>query len=655
MAFTQDQHLLAITTNAGKDVLLLDAFDGEEGISRPFRFAVKLMAEVATNNPSQIKPHELVGTSMTISVALSQPGTGASTGSYRYFTGMCERFVQQDQDDNFAHYSAVIVPWFSFLNYASNCRIFQKKTVPDIIAEVVGAHGFSSMLTQQLTKSYAARDYCVQYRETDMEFLSRLMASEGIFYYFEHNQTNHKMVLADDVSQYKPMPNGPSLKYSPVTGLDATEDTIKSWRLEEQMHSGQWTFRDFHHEAPDNRFEITDPSPDVASAGAQLEVFDYPGDYAKKFNDIDTSGLVRPEGEKLTRLAMQKVETYHTVASGWSNCRGLTTGYKFDVEGGSAAGSYLLTYGKHEAHQSPSYVHLQSARTPYKNSFRAIPASRIFVPPVHPHPGARGIQTARVIDNTPSGNSEEIWPDKYGRVLVRFPWDREAKYFCWLRVIQPWAGKSWGQQWIPRIGDEVAVIFLEGDPDVPIIIGSMYNADNMPIFTLPDNKTQSGILTHSTPGGGSSNFNMLRFEDKIGNEEIYKQAEKDLNTLVKNNETRTVKNNRTSTIHVNDTRTVETGDDTITVQQGNRSITVKQNITEECQSGNVSLTVDQGTLTEFAQGQIQITSPTGITLSCGGSTITMTPSGITLSIGGSSITMNPGTTAHVAGLITLNS
>ncbi len=178
-----------------------------------------------------------------------------------------------------------------------------------------------------------------------------------------------------------------------------------------------------------------------------------------------------------------------------------------------------------------------------------------------------GLQSAFVIDESPAGNSEEIWPDKYGRVRVRFHWDRDAKYACWLRVVQPWAGKQWGHQWIPRVGDEVAVSFFEGDPDLPVIVGSMYNADNMPMFTLPDNKTQSGIHTHSTPGGGSSNYNMLRFEDKIGNEEIYKQAEKDLNTLVKNNETRTVKNNRTSTIHVNDTRTVETGDDTIVVQQ----------------------------------------------------------------------------------------
>jgi len=654
MPFTQDNRLIGVATNAGQDVLLLDSFSGQEGISQPFRFELKMLSEVVPGNPAKVIPHNLVGTSMTVRISLSTPGEGTDSG-FRYWTGMCERFVQEDQDDNFAYFSAVIVPWFSFLNYASNCRIFQDKDVTQIINEVVAAHGFSGLFRMELTKSYTPRDYCVQYHETDFHFLSRLMESEGIYYYFEHVDGNHVMVLADATSQYKPTPNNSSMKYSPITGLEATEDTIRSWRVEEEMHPGKWTLRDFHHEAPTNPFEVSNPSIDVASAGANLEIYDYPGDYAKKFNKVGSSGGVRPEGDKLSRLGMEKEETHHTVSSGSSNCRVMTTGYKFDVEGGFAAGSYLLTQAKHYSNQTPSYQNLPSARNPYKNTFRAIPATRIFVPPVKRHAGIRGIQTAHVIDESPSGNTEEIWPDKFGRVRVRFPWDREAKYACWLRVVQPWAGKQWGQQWIPRVGDEVAVTFLEGDPDVPVVIGSVYNSDNMPIFTLPDNKTQSGILTHSTKGGSSSNFNMLRFEDKIGNEEIYKQAEKDLNTLVKNNETRTVKNNRTTTIHVNDTRTVETGDDTITVQQGNRKITVKQNITEECQVGNVKLTVDQGTLTEFAQGQIQITSPTGITLTCGGSTINMTPSGITLSVGGSSITMNPGTTAHVAGLITLNS
>jgi type VI secretion system secreted protein VgrG len=278
------------------------------------------------------------------------------------------------------------------------------------------------------------------------------------------------------------------------------------------------------------------------------------------------------------------------------------------------------------------------ARNPYKNSFRAIPATRIFAPAIRPHPGIPGLQTAFVIDESPSGNTEEIWPDKYGRVRVRFHWDREAKYACWLRVVQPWAGKQWGQLWIPRVGDEVAVTYLEGDPDCPVVVGSIYNSDNMPIFTLPDNKTQSGILTHSSTGGGSSNFNMLRFEDKMGSEEIFMQAEKDQNVIIKHNETHTVKNNRTTTIHVDDTRTVETGNDTLTVEKGNRKITLQQ-----------------GTITEYAQGQISIESVSGVTIKCGASKIEMTPSGITMSTGASSISMTSGSTAHTAPMITLNS
>ena len=654
MAFTQDQRHIGLATSAGKDVLLLDTFSCKEAISKPFRIEIHMASEVVEGNPAKVHPHDLVGTSMTVRIDLSAPGTGVATG-FRYWTGMCERFVQEDQDENFAYFSAVLVPWFAFLNYAHNCRIFTQKDVTQIINEVVSDRGYSSLLRLELTKSYATRDYCVQYRETDFEFLSRLMESEGIYYYFEHSDGKHVMVLADATAQYHPTPNQSSMKYSPVTGLEATEDTIRSWRVEEEMHPGKWTYRDFHHEAPTNSFEVSSPSVDVAAEGKKFEVYDYPGDYAKKFNQVGSSGNVRPEGEKLSRLGMEKEETYHTVCSGTSKCRVMTIGYKFDVTGGFAAGSYLLTEARHDGNQVPSYVSLPVARNPYKNSFRAIPASRIFVPSVRPHPGVHGLQTAFVIDESPSGNTEEIWPDNYGRVRVRFHWDREAKYACWLRVVQPWGGKSWGQQWIPRVGDEVAVTFLEGDPDCPVVIGSVYNSDNMPIFALPDNKTQSGILTHSSKGGGSSNFNMLRFEDKIGSEEIYTQAEKDQNALIKHDETRTVKNNRTTTIHVNDTRTVETGDDAVTVQQGNQTVTVKENITTESQSGNVKLTVDQGTLTETVHGQISVTSPTGITFTCGASSITMTPSQITITQGGSMIDLTAATTAHSAPMITLNS
>ena len=197
---------------------------------------------------------------MTIRVALSEPGTGVESG-YRYFTGLCDSFVKENQDDYFAHYSAVIVPWFSFLNYATNCRIFQDKDVPTIIQEVVAVYGYTSLLRLELTKSYAKRDYCVEYRETDAAFLSRLMEDEGIYYYFEHTDGKHVMVLADSPSSYKDLPNKSEFKYAPVTGLEATEDVITSWHAEEKMHSGKWTTRDYHHESPDNKVERSEPPP----------------------------------------------------------------------------------------------------------------------------------------------------------------------------------------------------------------------------------------------------------------------------------------------------------------------------------------------------------------------------------------------------------
>ena len=654
MAITQDQHLLGVITNAGQDVLLLDSFSGQESISKPFRFFLNMVSEVPAGNPAKIKPHDLVGTSMTVRITLSTPGEGTDSG-FRYLSGVCDRFVKESEDDNFAYYSAVIVPWFSFLNYATNCRIFQDKDVPTIINEVVAVYGYSGFLRSELTKSYSKRDYCVEYRETDFAFLSRLMEDEGIYYYFEHSDGKHVMVLADSPSCYKDLPNKSQFKYGPATGKLSTEDNITGWQAEERMHPGKWTTRDFHHEAPSNFVERSEPSNTVATEGKKFEAYDW-GENAKNFNQVGSFGNVPPEAEKAVRLRIEQEETSQQIATGASTCREFTSGYKIQVQGGDPAGSYLVTSVSHRANQLPGYLPDSQVRPGYENSFNAIPAAIPYVPPqVTGRSVVYGLQTAIVIDESPSGNSEEIWPDKYGRVRARFHWDRQAQYACWLRVVQPWAGKSWGQQWIPRVGDEVAVMFVEGDPDLPVVVGSLYNSNNMPIFPLPDNKTQSGLLTHSSKGGGSSNYNMLRFEDKIGSEEIFTQAEKDQNALIKNNETRTVKNNRTSTIHVNDTRTVETGDDTISVQQGNRSITVKQNITTESQSGNVKLTADQGTLTEFAQGQISITSPTGITLTCGGSTITMTPSQITITQGGSTIDLTSALATHTAGMIKLNS
>ncbi|MBV9498074.1 MAG: type VI secretion system tip protein VgrG [Acidobacteriaceae bacterium] len=660
---TQDNRLLAMTTPAGKDVLLLERLSGEEGVSRPFRFVLDLVADVQSDNPAKIKPHNLVGKPFTIRIALEE-------GKSKYINGICESFSKGAVDDEFAHYSAAVVPWFSLLNLSSNCSIFSDKAVPDIIQEVVSKSGFSSQFQSKLTKSYTTWDYCVQYRETDFSFLSRIMEAEGIYYYFAHEDGNHTMIVGDAPSCYESLPNQSTFAYSPVTGVQNLEDTIREWSVEERIHTGKWTTRDYHHEMPSNDLQVSEVSNVVCEAGKSYEVYDYPGDHAKKFNKPESRiGDVKPEGEKLATLRIEEQEANRVLVSGRSLCRAFTSGYKIMVTGGDAAGSYFLTGTSHQALQYPDYRNRDVIQPAYENSFTCIDASVPFKQRERtPKPVVLGLQTALVIDESSAGNSEEIWPDKYGRVRVRFPWDRDANYACWLRVIQPWGGKSWGQQWLPRTGDEVAVAFLEGDPDCPVVVGSVYNSQNLPIFTLPDNKTQSGIQTHSSPGGGTSNYNMFRFEDKIGNEEIYIQAEKDWNSLIKNDETRTVKNNRTTKIHVNDSRTVETGDDSIDVQQGKRTISIMGNLTETVKQGNISQTADQGNISTTASmgnisttanmgnistqadmgnistqadlgnitiqasvGSITISGLSGVTISCGASTIEMTPASISIS------------------------
>jgi len=664
---TQDNRLIAVTTPAGKDVLLLDSVSGVEGVSRPFRYVLNMMSEIEAGNPAKVIPHQLVGKSMTVNVSLTSVTLGETIGD-RYLTGLCERFVQSGQNEQFAFFSATIVPWFSFLNYATNCRIFQDMDVTDIISAVVSAHGYSSLFRMELTKSYTKRDYCVQYRETDFAFVSRLLEDEGIFYYFEHNNGNHVMVLADAPSCYKAAPVQSSFKYAPVAGQDVTADSVSSWQVEESMSPGKWTSRDYHHEVPANNWERTEPSTTVAAEGMKFEAYDYPGEDAKIFNKDGSSSSLPAEAEKSVRTRMEKEESSQTIITGSSKCRAFTAGYKVDVQGVPSGSSFLLTNISQRLAQQPAYRNRDFTRQPYENSFTAIPAAVPYVPQrVTGRALVHGLQPALVIDDSPSGNTEEIWPDKYGRVKVRFYWDREAKYACWVRVVQPWAGKSWGQQWIPRVGDEVAISFMEGDPDCPVVIGSVYNATNMPVFALPDNKTQSGILTHSSTGGGSSNYNMLRFEDKMGSEEIYIQAEKDWNSLIKHDETRTVKNNRTSTIHVNDSRTVETGDDTIAVQQGNRTITVQQNISEESKMGNISVKADMGNIsTEASMGNITTKADLGnittqasvgsITIQADVQSVTISGlMGVTISCGASSIEMTPASISISAPMVLINS
>ncbi len=669
-SITQANRLMQLSTPAGDDVLLIYSFTGYEGISRPFRYVLDLVADVQNDMPSKITPHTLVGQMFTLKITLD------GSDDPKVITGYCESFSTGASDEEFAHYTAVLVPWFTFLTMNSNVRFFQDKTVPQIVAQVVSDAGYSAAFQDSTSKTYTSWDYCTQYRETDFAFISRILEAEGIYYYFAPDeQQGHKLIIADAPSCYNDLPNISSFAYSPVTGIQDLADTIRVWSIEERIHTGKWSLNDYHQEMPTSNQESSSPSTVVASVGQSFSMYDFPGEFAKKFNDPSSrTSKVTPEGATLTDVKMQIEEATRVECSGVSRCRAFQTGFKITVTGGFAAGSYLLTEVTHQGYQMPAYRDRDAVPDAYSNTFKCIDATVTFTPrQVTPKPLVYGLQTALVATDSAG---EEIWPDKYGRVKVIFPWDTSKTNACWLRVAQVWAGKSWGHQWLPRVGDEVVVSFLEGDPDLPIVVGSVYNSDNMPIFTLPDNKTQSGFQTHSSKGGGSTDYNMMRFEDKQGSEEIFIQAQKDWNSIIKNDETRNVKNNRTTTIHVNDTRTVETGDDKLTVQQGNRTetihvndsrtletgddtisvqtgkrtITVAQNIAETSQQGNISTTASMGNISTTASmgnisetaslgnitiqasvGSISISGLSGVTISCGASSISMTPASISIS------------------------
>lgn len=634
---TQDGRLLKVYTPLDFDVLLIERFSGYEALSQPFRFDVELLADVQAGQQQHVVPDKLIGGAIAIEIELRD-------GKRRFLNGMVRSFTKQGQHERFARYRAEIVPWISFLGLSTNCRIYQQKTIPDIISALIAERGFSNYFRSDLSRTYTMWDYCVQYRESDLAFISRLMEAEGIYYYFEHKEDRtHTLVLADAPDAHKDCPGESKFRFDPEAGVGEFEDTIDVWETRQELLAGKWTLRDYHFEMPTNTLEAPENSVFANDVNKGLQRFDFPGEYAKKFNEPEKRlSDVRPEGEKLVRIRMEEEETNHSVVHGSSRCRAFACGYKATVSADGEAGingSWLLTSIQHSGLQHPNYESEERGAGGYDNTFTAISASMQYYPArTTPKPVMYGPQTATVVDENPEPQ-EEIWPDTYGRVRVRFHWDREGKNACWIRVAQAWAGKSWGQQWIPRVGDEVVVAFLEGDPDCPIIVGSVYNHDNMPPFTLPDNKTQSGILTRSSPNGGSADYNLIRIEDKANSEEIFVHAQKALTTEVEQDEKRTVGGKRSTTVTQNDERTVQQGNDVLKVETGDRNVTISTgNRSVTISTGNDKLSVQLGNITVQAPAgthktqamQVEVDGMTTVKLSCGASAIEMTPATITI-------------------------
>jgi type VI secretion system secreted protein VgrG len=538
---TQEKRELQLETPLGKDVLLLSSFAGQESLSQLFHYQLDLFSQ-----DTSIKAKDIVGKAVTWSVhgVHSEP---------RFFCGMVSRFVAAGpRTRDKRAYRAEVVPWLWFLTRTANCRIFQNKSVPQIIESIFKELGFASYQFK-LTGSYKPRDYCVQYRETAFKFISRLMEFEGIFYYFHHEQGKHTVVLGDSKTAFEKCDED-EVEYFSGT---LARNSINAWEHQYLFGSGKLAHTDYNFETPETKL-LTNTQTVVDLPGiTKYEVFDYPGGYMQS-----------PAGSASVKIRMQEEEAGHDTVAASSTCCTFTPGGTFKLtarECPDEEDTYVITSVQHSG-TNPSYQP-GSAGSSYQNTFTCMPASVPYRPArVTPRPIVQGVQTAVVVG--PGGS--EIYTDKYGRVKVQFYWDREGKSnensSCWIRVSENWAGKNWGVVFNPRIGQEVIVDFLEGDPDRPLITGRVYNAMQMPPYP-PGNNTMSTLKTRSSPGGGAANFNEVRFEDKAGAEQLFIHAERNQDIEVEKDETHWVGHDRSKKIdhdemlHVEHDRTEYTGHD----------------------------------------------------------------------------------------------
>ena len=602
----QSGRLLNVESPLGDNKLILTRFRGTEHLSDLFKFELELVSP-----DHDIQPGEILGKAIAWSIH-------KAGGTRRPFHGIVGSLSGGGSfGRGYRWYTVEVHPAFWLLTHNENCRVFQQKTVQDILKAVTSPFPDLVLDLSGVTGNHPPREYCVQYKESDFKFLSRLMEDEGLFYYFKHAQGSHTMVVADSNATFFEC-----LSKAATFGVNSgVEEFVTQWLPKRKMRAGKWTQRDYNFKTPTNNLQSTVNTLINVPTFKALERFDYPGGYT-----------ANAQGDQRTKVRMEAEESGYQAVDAESTACDFATGGRFTLGTHEvtpeAAKSYFVTSVTHDASDYSHVTAEGSGEAPsYKNSLTSQTDQTNYRDEcTTPRPTIIGLQQGIVT----GGSGDEICTDEFGRIKVHFFWDRfganDDTSSCWVPVVQPWAGNQWGMQFIPRVGMEVAVAFYNGDPDYPICVGCVYNGTNGAPYSLPGNKTQSGIKSHSSTGGGSDNFNELRFEDKKGSEEVYLQAEKDMNALVKNDETRTIKHDQTLTV---------TNDRTITVKQGNVSETIQQgNRTVKLNMGSDQLTLDQGSLTiNVSLGSVSITAMQGITLTVGQSSLSITPTGIALSGG----------------------
>ena len=625
---SQKHREVAIETTLGEDVLLLISFSGTEQLGRLFEYKLELASE-----DYQIEPESIIGQNVSIRLNLGNSGI-------RYFNGHVSHFTQLTSSGQLARYRATVVPWFWFLTRVADCRIFQEKTVPEIIQQVFRDRGFTNF-ENSLNGQYRTWEYCVQYRETDFNFISRLMEQEGIYYYFKHENGKHSLVMADSYSAHGPYPKFGELTYHPSDAGPTTEECISEWFVETHLQPGSYAINDFSFKNPQTPLfarRTASGSAEQGSSENSYEIYDYPGDYTNS-----------NEGTEYARKRIEELQAQYQVAIANSESRGICTGYLFGLSNHPLADQnqeYLITSANYKIQGDDIFsTGAAGSESIFSCSFTVIKSSKAFRSPrITPKPTISGPQTAFVVGPA----ADEICTDEFGRVKVKFHWDRYSKAdensSCWIRVAQVWAGKKWGAMYIPRIGQEVIVEFLEGDPDRPIITGRVYNAKAMPPYDLPGNETISTLKSNSSKGG--EGFNEIRFEDKKGEEQIYIHAEKNFDLGVKNDRFETIDNNRHLHVkkdkfeHVDNNRSEEVGADHKEQIGKDRNLTIKGKEAKEV-GKSLSLTVKGDVIEVFKAKHSEQT--TGDYYLKGQNVIIEGLQNITLSVGGSYIAIEMGT------------
>jgi type VI secretion system secreted protein VgrG len=623
------KYLMTMKSDLGEK-LLPASLSGSEQLGHLFSYQLKMWSEV-----DDIDLRSLLGSSITV--------TYEEEDYKRKFNGIVADVSQGGvgsfQGKRYSEYMATLVPKPWLLLHKVDCRIYLNQSVPEIVKTVLGEIGYSDV-KQSLSGNYPKREYCVQYREDYFNFISRLMEQEGIYYFFQHSDGVHTMVLADSLGAHSATPGFATLPYLPETAADTGqhETAITEFSAARSVQTVKYSLTDYDPLKPRTKLlgSSTIDNADENHSVSGLESFDYPGAHV-------TSAV----GEHYAQVRIEAINAAQSEVSGTTSASGLLTGALFTLEGfpRSSLNKEYLVVGSTVQIENPE--HGSDATGPREEvccSFTAIRSQQPFrTMPTAEKPVIVGVQTAIV---TGSKTDEDIAVDKYGRIQVNFHWNmpdkKNAHCSCFARVASSWAGKNWGAVNIPRVGQEVVVSFIEGDPDRPLIVGSVYNADNMPPYSLPGNKTQSGVKSRSLLGG-DADFNELRFEDKKGEEDFFIHAQKDMHEEVENDHTVTIdhdeiitiKNDQTAEIKHDRTHTID-NDDKLTVKN-DQTVTIQNNRTHKVDQEE-KLTVGANSTHDITQ-KFKLDAGTEIQLVCGMSSITMKASG-EIEIKGSTIKIN---------------